>query len=849
MSATIDMPLNEARRSILASRAPQGAPGRLQPCAWQAFDAVRRPIALCDATGRLVYANHALATLATRLKLAPESSRPATLDEIFGGDQRAEAMVAAIARGEALSTDIALSLAGRPRVHLRVSIDPLEAGLSGGDVAGPRALVAIDDLSPEMNALAEAAERELARKAMIASLEDTDAKQGGQTVDVAGLVDSLAFARDEAERAKAAKVEFLTMISQKVRTPLNGVLGSLWLLLEGALDPRQRDSVQAAKDSAEALLTVINDVLDFSKMEAGQLALERITYDLGGVVGGIIHQLEAKALESGLPLRAQIEPDVPVNQIGDPVRLRQVLLNLLGNALNFTEKGQVILRVSRVEAGPDSGAMLRFEVRDTGVGISAERQPRLFDKFAPLDSSLVRPKGDAGLGLPICQRLVTMMGGKIGVESRSGKGSTFWFTLPCKPALGSQAPALAADLTRTRIVVVGAGGERRQNLIEALKAAGAGVAVADTPNTALERLREGAEHHGQASTALYVADALSNEAASFAELVRADRRLQDVSLIALVTSGLRGDAARSKEFGFAAYLTEPLDPELLLRCLREIESSKEAGGTAAAPLITIHSLREAIGRVPVVLVAEDHPVNQRLAAALVERLGCEVIIVGDGAQAVERVRAGGIDAVLMDVHMPGMDGTSATRAIRQLGGDLGRVPIIAVTANVMAGDEDKYRAAGMDDYVPKPIEPERLKASLLRWLRRRPQSDAPAPGTSPVADPGAPVLDRVVLEQLESAIGRPGTIDLVKLYLDTTVERLEAFERAIARGDLEMVRSEAHDLKSTSGNLGASRLWAQARAVEAAAKDEAIDVVRDLAMPIRAQFDAVREAFGARYPA
>ena len=850
MTATATAPNADAgRTSQTLARAPRSAPVRILPCAWQAFDSVRKPIALSDANGRLIYANYAFTSFIARASSSAEGGETITLDQIFGDPAQAEILVRAIGRGEAMSADVELFGVGGVRVHLRVAIDPLEPGISGGDIVGPRALVVLDDLSKEVMALEQAADRELSQRATIASLEDSGARLEGHAANVASLVDSLALARDEAERANATKSEFLAMISHEIRTPLNGVLGMLWLLLESQLDARQRECAQTAKDSAEALLTVINDVLDFSKMEAGRLELERIVYNVTSVVSGIVKLLEVKAGEKGLALRVQMDPKVPASLFGDPARLRQILLNLIGKAIKFTEKGWVALTVARLEDAAAGGAMLRFEVRDTGIGIAEGDRHKLFEKFSQVDSSVTRRHGGTGLGLAICHRLVTMMGGAIGVDSQPGYGSSFWFTLPCESVSAGKPSALAADLTHARIVLTGASADHPRSLVDALKATDASVDIAALQAEALDQLRDLVERSGRPPVALYLAGALGDDAESFARRVRADRQLSEVSQVLLVKSGLRGDASRSKDLGFAAYLTEPLDSELLLRCLREIDSAMDTGTAAKAPLITVHSLREAIGRIPMVLVAEDHPVNQRLAAALMKRLGCEVVIVGDGAQAVERVKAGGIDVVLMDIQMSGMDGMSASRAIRELGADVRHVPIIAMTAHAMAGDEEKCRSAGMDDYVPKPIEPERLKSTLLRWLHRRVEPDAAPTDAVPVAAPGAPVLDRSLVEQLEVALGRSSVVELVQLFLETTVERLQALDQAITTGDVIAIRSEAHDLKSTSGNLGARRLWAQARALEVAARDEAIEVVRDLATPIRAQFDAVQAAFGARYPA
>ncbi|MSO68726.1 MAG: response regulator [Alphaproteobacteria bacterium] len=517
--------------------------------------------------------------------------------------------------------------------------------------------------------------------------------------------------------------------------------------------------------------------------------------------------------------------------------------------IKFTKKGSVSLHVSVIEAAAGGGARLRFEVRDTGIGIAEADRAKIFEGFSQLDSSNTRIYGGTGLGLSICHRVAIMMGGTIGLESVLGEGSVFRFEIPCKPALAEKGPALVADLSRTRIVMTGTALSERQSLIEGLQDGVAKAEIVSSTRDALDRLQAMVDEGARRPVVIYAAESLADDAAEFARRVKANRAFENCPLILLIRSGLRGDAAHSKSLGFSAYLGEPLDAEIMLRCLRYFENEMDIGREKSAELITIHSLKEAIGRVPIVLIAEDHPVNQKLAVALMQRLGCSTVIVDNGAEAVERVKAGGIDMVLMDVQMPVMDGISATRAIRELGDAAAWLPIIAVTAHALAGDEEKYKAAGMDDFVPKPIEPERLKNTMLHWLRRTTEPGLGAGSARLGAAHGLPVLDQAVLDTLERSLGKAGVIELARAYMETTVQHLDALDRAIAAGDTVKVGAEVHDLKSSSGNLGARQLAAQARAIQAAVKSEPLPAIRDLMIPLRAQFDAARKAFGERYRA
>jgi len=819
----------------------------LYPCAWQALDQITRALGVSDAQGRLCYANAAMQALLARLDGGEgDGGASSDLARLLAGEAGAMSARRAITDEKALNFEIEARGRLGIRTHLRVTIDPLPEGISGAMIVGPRALIAVDDITKETMALEQALERELSLKGEIAALKGSPERGGDHAVRLTELVDTLALAKDEAARAKAAKAALLAMLSQEVRTPMNGVLGMTWLLLETALDEQQRVYARTAQESGEALLTVINDVLDVARIESGELVLEQIPLDLQSVVRAAERSVAAKAAEKSVALRVRFDSGLPVRIKGDPARLRQMLHNLIGSALGFTDKGSVSLVVS-LRPAKQSAPTLRFEVRDTGTGAAAESRGRLFESAALGDLAALSPHGSAGLGLAVCHRLAALMKGRIGVETDPRTGGISWLELPCQPVVEAGPGLVAADLGQFHVVAIAPAVDRRSRLMKTLGAAGVSAEPAVSVADGLARLRSGGHGGARRLVVIFAADALAEEAALLAREIGRDAALHGVSLVLLAQAGLRGDATRSRALGYAAYLSEPAGSALIVRCLRELDRVSDSPSDAGAEPITVHSLREAAGRTPVALVAEDHPVNQRLAVAFLERLGCTAVVVGDGAAAVERIKAGGIDLVLMDVQMKGMDGLAATRAIRALGSEATRLPIIALTGHTQPGDEERCRAAGMDDFVPKPIEPERLKRTLLRWVRR---GSAVAPPETPeltAADPTAPVLDGSLLDQLETAIGQKSVRELVTIYLDTTDERLDALERALAIGDCKEVGQEAHDLKSTSGNLGASRLFAQARALESAARKQKTDEIALLARPVRDQFNAVRAAFLARY--
>lgn len=518
-----------------------------------------------------------------------------------------------------------------------------------------------------------------------------------------------------AEQANAAKSLFLATMSHEIREPMNGVIGMTRLLLDTPLSDEQRDLVEALQDSSEALLTIINDILDLSRMEAGRLTLDRIDFDLPTLIGRVRAAVEPRAKAKGLHLDVMLDASVPAGVKGDPGRFRQIIVNLLGNAIKFTGQGTVGLEVRLLSEDPEQ-VRLQVAVRDTGIGIPEHAQARLFTAYAQADPSIPRLFGGSGLGLTICKRLVRLMGGDISVESRAGVGTIFRFDV----ALGRAADDIVGpapgdgDIAGTRLLIVDGNSTTRHTLAHQAESWDVEVETSPTATEGLAAV-EAANARGQPFDVALIDRSLPDMTGE--ELgcrLKADPVSRLIDLVMVAVSGFRGDAARVTSIGFSAYLPKPLTPTTLLECLLQLRSLQRHGRSGGG-LITVHSMSEQRPPGLRILLADDNPVNCRLAALMLEKAGHELDIVGDGASAIEAVGRSQYALVLMDVQMPGIDGLEATRRIRALGDHRREVPIIAITANAMKGDDAVCFEAGMDDYVTKPIDRARLLATVNRW--------------------------------------------------------------------------------------------------------------------------------------